>query len=132
MMSKKTAALAALLTVGVVDGGARVVAKGHAPLVLAKNDRTMVAPKLPPLTTRAAKPATATTKTRTPAPAPARQSRRARRAHRRRRRRRSSTKDEFRTAVQSDHLDEIKFCYEQALADQPGPWRRFTVQHARS
>ncbi|MCA1663171.1 MAG: hypothetical protein LC659_02660, partial [Myxococcales bacterium] len=51
MMTKKTAALAALLTVAVVDGGARVVAQGHPAILLAKNDRTMVAPKLPPVTT---------------------------------------------------------------------------------
>ncbi|MCU1281922.1 MAG: hypothetical protein JWM53_5468, partial [bacterium] len=63
----KTAALAALLTVSVADGGARVVAQGHDPILLAKNDRTMVAPKLPPLTTRASKPAAA----KKPAPAPA-------------------------------------------------------------
>ena len=48
-MTKTKTALAALLTVGVLDGGARVVAEGHAPILLAKNDRTMVAPKLAPL-----------------------------------------------------------------------------------
>ena len=61
MLNKNIAALAALLTVGVVDGGARVQAKGHAPLLLAKNDRTMVAPKLPPLSTRAPAKASAMT-----------------------------------------------------------------------
>jgi hypothetical protein len=52
-MIPKAAALSALLAVTVQDGGARVEAKGHDAIVLAKNDRALVAPKLPPLTTRA-------------------------------------------------------------------------------
>ena len=109
MMTRKTAALAALLTVAVVDGGARVVAKGHEPLVLAKNDRTMVAPKLPPLTTRAA------TKKATPAtaaqarsndlpPATVEEG--------------SLDKKTFRAAVQTV-IGDIGTCYEAALADSP-------------
>ena len=122
MMSKKTAALAALLTVGVVDGGARVVAKGHAPLLLAKNDRTMVAPKLPPLTTRA--PVKASAKTPAPAPAaalkptgslpPATADG-------------DLDKDAFRTTV-ANHINEVRFCYEQALADSPNLGGKFTVK----
>ena len=45
MMNAKSAGLAALLTVTVRGGGARVVAQGHPPLVLAKNDRAVVAPQ---------------------------------------------------------------------------------------
>lgn len=69
MVNAKTAALAALLTVSVHDGGARVAAQGHTPVLLAKNDKTMVAPKLPPLTTRA--PTKTTTTAKKPAPPPA-------------------------------------------------------------
>lgn len=114
MMTKKTAALAALLTVGVVDGGARVVAKGHAPILLAKNEHAMIAPSLPPVTTRAAAPAAA--KAKRPAPAAAAKT--------------ASDpptpppsdgtldKDAIRTAVRSV-LGDIKRCYEAALDDNP-------------
>lgn len=119
MMTKKTAMLAALMTVGVVDGGARVVAKGHEPLVLAKNDRTMIAPKLPPLTTRAAAKKAApvpATKPKAPdAPPP------------------PATADgdldkgAFRAAVRTV-LGDIKSCYEAALVDNPDLEGRFVVQ----
>ena len=69
MSIKKAATLAALLTVGVVAGGARVEAKGHAPLLLAKNDRTMIAPRLPPVTTRAATKTPPPGTAKTPVPA---------------------------------------------------------------
>ncbi|HEY2743293.1 MAG TPA: AgmX/PglI C-terminal domain-containing protein [Polyangia bacterium] len=117
----KTAALAALLSVGVLDGGARVVAKGHAPILLAKNDRTLLAPMLPPVTMRApaptpspaAKPAAKPAVTPTPAPTandddgtpPAEI-------------RGELNKDIIRDTVR-DHINEIRFCYEQALADTP-------------
>jgi hypothetical protein len=123
MLTKNTAALAALLTVGVVDGGARVQAKGHEPLVLAKNDRTLIAPKLPPLTTRAAKPATAAAKTKPPAPAPAVKATEAP----------SPPSDDvldrqtIRTAVRSV-LGDIKSCYEAALADNPNLEGRSVVR----
>ena len=119
----KTAALAALLTVTVADGGARVVAQGHDPILLAKNDRTTVAPKLPPLTTRATKPATA--KKPTPAPQPAAKPTS------------SDTptatadgsldKGKFRAAVQTV-LGDIKSCYEAALADNPNLEGRSIVE----
>ncbi|MCU1282731.1 MAG: hypothetical protein JWM53_6277, partial [bacterium] len=120
MLTKNTAALAVLLTVGVADGGARVVAKGHDPLLLAKNDRTMIAPKLPPLTTRAAKPAAA----KKPAPQPAAQPSGA-----------PATggeegqldKDVIRATVQR-HILELRFCYEQALKDRPGLGGKFEVR----
>jgi hypothetical protein len=122
MLNKNMAALAALLTVGVVDGGARVQAKGHAPVLLAKNDRTMVAPKMPPLTTRA--PAKTSAKSPTPAPAPAAKP--------------AATptaneddnildKDIIRTTVQK-HLPEIRFCYEQALKESPKLGGKFVVK----
>ena len=118
MLTKKTAALAALLTVGVVDGGARVQAKGHPPILLAKNDRTMIAPQLPPVTTRAARPTTAKSKAPAPAaaksppttdtpPAPAPASDDG-----------ELDKDVIRAVVQK-HMLEIRDCYEQALADTP-------------
>lgn len=124
MLTKNTAALAVLLTVGVVDGGARVVAKGHDPVLLAKNDRTMIAPKLPPLTTRAAKPSAA--KKPAPAPAPAATNPKP-----------SDTpaatadgdldKGKFRAAVQTV-IGDIKSCYEAALADNPNLEGRSIVE----
>jgi hypothetical protein len=122
MLNKNIAALAALLTVGVVDGGARVQAQGHAPVLLAKNDRTMVAPKLPPLTTRA--PAKSSAKTAAPKPEPAPKQ--------------AATptadqddnildKDVIRTTVQK-HMNEIRFCYEQALKDSPKLGGKFVVK----
>ncbi len=126
----KTAALVALLTVTVGGGGARVLAKGHAPIVLAKNDRTLVAPKLPPLTTRApaktaakkpapaakpaAKPAATTTEPAPSATATATASD-------------NLDKDGFRAVVQR-HLNELRFCYERALVDAPNLSGRFIVR----
>lgn len=122
----KTAALAALLSVGVLDGGARVAAKGHAPILLAKNDRTLVAPKLPPVTTRApvarpsakpvAKPAPAPAPAAAPgdAPPPAESQG-------------QLDKDVIRTTVQR-HLEELRFCYEQALAQSPELGGKFAVR----
>ncbi|MGZ3429546.1 MAG: AgmX/PglI C-terminal domain-containing protein, partial [Polyangia bacterium] len=107
------------------DGGARVVAKGHDPVLLAKNDRTMVAPKLPPLTTRAPKPAAASAKK--PAPAPA-----AKPAA-------SATppaapveegdldKDKFRNAVRGT-LGDVKGCYETALETNDHLAGKFVVR----
>ena len=123
MLTKNAAALAALLTVGVVDGGARVQAKGHDPLLLAKNDRTMIAPKLPPLTTRApAKTTPASAKKPTPTPAAAKST--------------SDTKaiadgdldkGAFRAAVRTT-LGDIQSCYEAALAQTPGIGGRIVFQ----
>ncbi|HXU68455.1 MAG TPA: AgmX/PglI C-terminal domain-containing protein [Polyangia bacterium] len=114
----KTAALAALLSVAVLDGGARVAAKGHAPILLAKNDRTLVAPKLPPLTTRApaarpaAKPVAKPAPTPAPAPTPTANARPTATATG------QLDKDVIRTAVQ-DHLPELRTCYDRVLARSP-------------
>ncbi|MDB4966625.1 MAG: hypothetical protein JWN44_2314 [Myxococcales bacterium] len=67
----KAAALSALLAVTVHDGGAKVEAKGHDPILLAKSDRALVAPKLPPLVTRANAANAAAAKKAQPAPATA-------------------------------------------------------------
>jgi hypothetical protein len=126
MLKTTTAAMAALLTVGVIDGGARVAAKGHAPILLAKNDRTMVAPKLPPLTTRApaAKPAAKPVAKPVPTPAPAAtQSDAPPRADLEG----QLDKGVIRTTVQR-HLDEVRFCYEQALAQSPQLGGKFAVR----
>jgi hypothetical protein len=114
----KAAALTALLTVGVREGAAKVQPPGHEPVLLAKNDRTMVAPHLPPLTTRAAtaKPAAATPAAATPAaakPAPAKPA-----ATTNADDPPTSYKDQFRASIQSV-LSDIAGCYEVALEDHP-------------
>jgi len=125
MLNKNVAALAALLTVGVADGGARVQAKGHAPVLLAKNDRTMVAPKLPPLTTRAPVKTTSAKKpTPAPQPEPAPKPAAAPTANENDN---ILDKDVIRTTVQK-HLPEIQFCYEQALKETPKLGGKFVVK----
>ena len=124
MLTPKSAALAALLTVAVADGGARVAAKGHAPLVLAKNDRTMIAPRLPPVTTRAATPAKTSAKKPAPAatatdPPPASAPPATDDGH--------MDKDTIRAVVQR-HLAEVRSCYEQALKDSPNLAGRIVVR----
>jgi len=128
MMTKNAAALAALLTVSVVDGGARVAAKGHAPLVLAKNDRTMIAPKLPPVTARAAAKTTAKTPAaKTPTPAPAATPGKPSDAPPAATADGEIDKDAFR-AVVGRHIDEVRYCYEQALKDSPTLSGRIVVR----
>ena len=120
----RTAALAALLTVTVADGGARVVAQGHTPIVLAKNDRTTVAPKLPPLTTRATRPATAKK------PAPAAAATAATPAANDTPRATADgelDKQKFRVAVRSV-MGDIKGCYEAALETNPNLEGRSVVE----
>jgi hypothetical protein len=116
MTNAKKAALAALLTVGVVDGGARVAAKGHDPVLLAKNDRTMVAPKMPPLTTRAPvkltnakKPVPAPKPAATPAP-PAADPKTTASVDG------TLDKDTIRSVIRGT-LDDVRGCYEAALAE---------------
>jgi hypothetical protein len=57
----------ALMAVTVLSGGARVQAQAHPSVVLAHDDRMLVAQGLPPLVTRAASPAATTAPVATPA-----------------------------------------------------------------
>ncbi|HEX6837873.1 MAG TPA: AgmX/PglI C-terminal domain-containing protein, partial [Polyangia bacterium] len=124
MSTKNAAALAALLTVGVADGGARVQAKGHAPIMLAKNDRTMIAPRLPPVTTRAATKSARPAAAKTPAPAPAARPTDAPPPADDEGR---IDKDTIRAVVQR-HVKDVQFCYEQALKDSPKLAGRIVVR----
>jgi hypothetical protein len=134
MSKAKTAALAALLTVSVHDGGARVEAKDHTPVLLAKNDKTMVAPRLPPLTTRApvktAVKTTPVTTAKKPAPASAKPAAAATTDDDAKPKAEAAgelDKDTIRTGIRAT-LGGIKDCYEAALIDDPHLGGRFVVR----
>lgn len=103
-------------------------------MLLAKNDRTMVAPKLPPVTSRATSTTTATAAAKKPAPAkPAATTTTTTPAA-------TPDNDELRASVRGPldkeairtvirrHLPEIASCYEQALLEDAKLDGRFFVR----
>jgi hypothetical protein len=115
--------LSAALLVTAIDGGARLEAKGHSPVLLAKNDHALVAPDAPPLVTRAPVPLAA--KVHPPAAKPATPNAPAPKG--------TATaspgadKDAIRASVRAV-LGDIKTCYETALTSNEKLGGRMMVE----